>query len=1085
MAFQLVQTSCEGIAGVDVQSAVARARKAGGRAIVLVPSFSQALDAQRVLAEKHLSLGVTVTTPDAWAKERWEVWGDGRRVVDDVTRSILCSQILEREGVSAQSVLSDTPGSEALLAQLTRKALPWLVGASVPKGVTAAEQAVVQLVKTYADMLEEKSLVELCSVEVELPQLLQSAHVGAVPLVVSGFTKMGLHVRQMLAGLAQTGQVTFVAQVGESPAYNLTRQLEDQLEQDCVQTGAACTRAEGASSADAPRSAELSGVLSKIFSPVPKGEELSASGAVRLVLPAGPTAEPLLVADQVAKLARDGACDIVIATPNVDAAWRELSERLADRGVSVRAQLSIPVSQLEQGRAFLEYASSVAQLKELADSWPEEHEVEGAMAVTLGDMSWWPPRQLTDFLLSDISHVSPERAHRLDSEWRSNRILTPAKVLKKLLLPKEGSQELAAATRELLRGRLGSAASKLLAPYITGPLASAPTAPEAISALQAVLNVARALKELGFTADPSVEGHVELSWLVDQATRALSQTKVSLRVSRDVAGSSCTARIMSLPAAARLEPCSTDALVLMGQTSSESAISKRDDVLSALLVAYGVEPEGNAMREARATFARALAVPRRDVLIERLLHGTDHKETYPSVMLVELLSCYGIVPGTKDDKVIKQFGERFVSLRSELPVGSNASRDGKEPVPAGSETPAPAGVIDSAHRALVMPPNEGSEELGVPLLSASQVEVYLECPYKWFSLKRLKLSDSDELFNGANLGTFAHRVLEVTQSELVARALERQHGGSALADMRKENDRAMQEEAYRDEVERLLTLAQADPTASVAGSCVGASDETLDEAHRILDEEFAAHLSHQCIPKRGEKPEYQALIAHNAFERGQISQLQSDLGSLLDYEAGLFAGFEPRFFEWDFGEVDDGLGYAGVRFRGTVDRIDVDAHGNAIVIDYKHKSTIGFANEYDAFGPEGACADELVLPRRMQALIYAQIVQRAFPELKVRGAVYLCTKGNHELAGAVDEDLCDKVFFRHAPSDKRMARVAVPRNASFGVKGKTGMEALLDACESQVGQRLANLMAGDVAACPIDKQACEYCPVLNCERRAK
>ncbi|MGI6229704.1 MAG: PD-(D/E)XK nuclease family protein [Tractidigestivibacter sp.] len=1085
MAFQLVQTSCEGIAGVDVQRAVARARGAGGRAVLLVPSFSQALDAQRALAERNLSLGVTVTTPDAWANERWEVWGDGRHVVDDVTRSILCSQILQREEGAAKSVLSDTPGSEELLAQLARKALPWLLGASAPKGVTVAEQSVVRLVKTYADMLDEKSLVELCSVEVALPGLLKAAHVEVPPLIVSGFTKMGLPARQMLADLAQTGQVTFVVQVGESPAYNLTRQLEEQLEKDCARVGAPCARVEGASPDGVPRSAELSGVLSRIFSPVPKGEELSASGAVRLVLPAGPTAEASLVADQVAELAHEGASDIVVATPDVNAAWHQLSERLAERGVCVRAQLMVPVSQLEQGRAFLEYASSVAQLKELAETWPEDHMVEGVRAVTLGDMSWWPPRQLTDFLLSDISHVSPQRAHRLDSEWRSNRILTPAKVLEMLQLPKEGSQELAAATRELLRGRLGSAASKLLAPYVEGPLANAPTAPEARAALQAVLNVARALKELGFTADPSIEGHVELSWLVDQASRALSQTRVSLRVSRDVSGSGCTARIMSLAAAARLEPCSSDALVLMGQTSSESAISKRDDVLSALLVAYGVEPEGNAMREARATFARALAVPRKSVLVERLLHGKDHKETYPSVMLVELLSCYGIVPGTKDAKVIEQFGERFVSLRSELSVGPNASRDGKDPLPTGSETPSPAGVIDSSRRALVMPPNEGSEELGVPLLSASQVEVYLECPYKWFSLKRLKLSDSDEPFNGANLGTFAHRVLEVTHSELLARALERKRGGATLAGMRKADEHAMQERVYRDEVGNLLEIAQADPAASVAGSSVGASDEALDEALQILDEEFDAHLAHQFIPKRGGRPEYQALIAHNAFERGQIDQLKADLKSLLDYEAGLFAGFEPRFFEWDFGEEDDGLAYAGVRFRGTVDRIDVDAHGNAIVIDYKHKSTTGFSNEYDAFGPDGACANELALPRRVQALIYAQIVRRAFPNLKVRGAVYLCTKGNHELAGAIDEDLCDKVFYQHPASANRLARVAVPRSASFGVEGEAGMDALLDACESQIAQRLAELMSGDVAACPIDKQACEYCPVLNCERRAK
>ena len=176
--------------------------------------------------------------------------------------------------------------------------------------------------------------------------------------------------------------------------------------------------------------------------------------------------------------------------------------------------------------------------------------------------------------------------------------------------------------------------------------------------------------------------------------------------------------------------------------------------------------------------------------------------------------------------------------------------------------------------------------------------------------------------------------------------------------------------------------------------------------------------------------------------------------------------------------------YAGVLLTGTVDRIDVDAHGQAVVIDYKHKSDAGFAREYDAFAA-GVEPGSFSLPRRVQSLIYAQVVRRAFPDLTVRAALYLCTKGAHALAGAVDENLADVVFGERGLSSRRLPSVAVPRGESFGLAGARGMEALLDASEEAIAQRMGRLMEGDIEANPIDAEACQFCPVLNCERRLR
>ena len=45
------------------------------------------------------------------------------------------------------------------------------------------------------------------------------------------------------------------------------------------------------------------------------------------------------------------------------------------------------------------------------------------------------------------------------------------------------------------------------------------------------------------------------------------------------------------------------------------------------------------------------------------------------------------------------------------------------------------------------------------------------------------------------------------------------------------------------------------------------------------------------------------------------------------------------------------------------------------------------------------------------------------------------------------------------------------------------MEALLDATEEAIAEKVEQLLAGHVEADPIDAAACHYCPVMNCDMR--
>ncbi len=50
--------------------------------------------------------------------------------------------------------------------------------------------------------------------------------------------------------------------------------------------------------------------------------------------------------------------------------------------------------------------------------------------------------------------------------------------------------------------------------------------------------------------------------------------------------------------------------------------------------------------------------------------------------------------------------------------------------------------------------------MSAPCFSASQIESYLECPQKWFALRRLRLDELDEGFGAVEMGDFSHGVLD-------------------------------------------------------------------------------------------------------------------------------------------------------------------------------------------------------------------------------------------------------------------------------------------------------------------------------------
>ncbi len=1054
MSASIVETREEQLVGACVVEALRAGVERRGSAVLLVPDFDQALSAQRTLAElQGLSLAVTTTTPSAWVKERWEVWGDGRSIADASALAVLAYQTLASATADERGPIELSAGVVRLVARLAAQALPWLPldehgdpqqEACAQAGLTQAETRLLALVGALGSRLAERGLVTEAEASSRLPVALREAGAHLPQVTYAGFTRMGRRDRELVRALGELTDVTVVLPACEGAAAQEPRRLASLLglptHQD-PRVGAVTDRAPG-----------IARLLETLFT----GERLTAdpNGPVELLLAAGPVAEAELVARRIARLVADAPeapaqvpPQVVVAVPDVPRAWRELAPKLAGQGLAVRASWSEPLSQHPFARAFLSFARVVADLAERSRDWPAAIEGPEGPVQQLGDMGWWPPRELIDFLLSDVAHVPVERAWRIDASWRGNRLLSPVRVLEMLQAERETSAPVARATTELLRGRIGAAASKLLAPYLAdGQTMAVPGAAPAV--LQAIIRLAGTLHELGISADPKAAGHLGLPALVELFEWASAGRQVVTR--HDVAGrpGAPLVRLMGLSEAASLPPGSLDTLVLCGLTTAEQPISSGDDALGALLEQLGVEPEANPMAEARTAFRALVAAPRGHLVLERTLHDAEGQDSYPSVMLSELLACYETAAGPS-------LGSLPQTRRAETDLGRNLDARGERPRHLASTILAPAGRLTEQARELVFVPQAGREVLpgGKPVLSASQIETYLDCPYKWFSLRRLRLGQVDAGHTGMEMGTFAHRVLEVTHRELLERALVAQAPGAPP--------------------EELLAALAADPTRPVAGSRV--DEGTLDTVRTLLEQEFDRHQRHMYQVRRP-TPIQQLLVAHDSFERAQEDRLREDLLSSLDYQTRILQGFEPRLFEWSFGRGDDLVEYAGAFFTGTVDRIDVSPHGTAVIIDYKHKSPNGFAAEYDAL-QEGVLEGAAV-PPRVQSLIYAQVVRRAFAgRLRLVGTTYLATRSPHALAGAADENVADLVF--GTVSAKRHDRVCVPRTE----EGEPGMNELLDRTEELVAEQVEQMLAGNVEARPRGRHSCDFCPVVQCERR--
>ena len=1027
----------------SVQEQLEASLERWGSAQLIVPSPDAVLLVKRQLgAIQELSVGVNVSTFDEWMRDQWKLYGNSDRLLSTTLRKVFFQQVLDGMSADELGSLNAGKGTVELLSKLAPEYLTELDQIMTSGQLSAGQMSACKVLERYKVLLEEKSYVEVCQC---LDYLLQSIPTHGPALIFSRVEDLSEARLQFVRKLSQKRDVVFSLYVPEGPAgYAAEQQLE-------LVGSPGCDCRVDAELAPAAKSQELNDLLARVFRAT-EGNEVTPSGAVTFLSPLGQLAEAESISRYISQCVESGSKSFVVYTSDSQRVWDALSQKLAAKGIAAHYKRSVRIQDSLAGRAFANLIDAYVTLRERAEL--EKNIDYQASEHQMGDMSWWPPRSLTDYLISPISGISVERAWMLDKSWRGNRTLYATRVLETLSKAAMSSRLCAETIKSLELGRIGSAAQRIIE-YLSAETSD--EQPESAQSKETLLQNQESLKVMSKIVSSAQELHEAGLKLTPQTLKSFidlcKDQAVMMPVSNGIE-SDIQVLIAPVIQAHSFEPHMFDTVIFQGMDTLNFGVKASDGALQEFIRHASKTPKVSEFARYQRDFYAALITASTSVAFEKI----EQKDVFNAVALSEVKACYP-----------KDYAKKTGVARGEEEVLVNLLPQAADPERVAELPTIESGEIDPKLKNIVVLPRHLTRETleqelqglievsreGLPLLSASQIETYLECPYKWFTQRRIKISQVDTDFAPMQMGTFIHRVLELTHATLLAEAL-----GCDVAEV----DSAVEPMLLQD----------------IPGSRI--TSDNLDHAKQVLDTCFAQVWDEQF--NNINRASSNELIPHSIQERKQVENIRENLKNLLEFEASHFVGYQPRFFELRFGREENVVEYAGAQFTGSIDRVDVNAHGQALIIDYKHKAT----KDLKAYSAKLSLDSELskeILPRHVQSAIYAQIMRKQLTKYKLEpvAAIYLGTKEQKDkpsfaLAGMATEAATEHIWNMN-PEDKKL------RDQAVMVVSQNSAEFAdyLDAWESLIAQKVQAMLSGDVRANPCDKDACRYCPVKLCDKR--
>lgn len=474
-----------------------------------------------------------------------------------------------------------------------------------------------------------------------------------------------------------------------------------------------------------------------------------------------------------------------------------------------------------------------------------------------------------------------------------------------------------------------------------------------------------------------------------------------------------------------------DYVYLCDLDSRYYSADERHDALTTLETKLGISNWSSELQSKRTWFEYVKALANNTFYCERVLSSGEDEDIYASFLWDEFIECYR--DSNEDDDSfgkLPSFWASNVMSEGELSYDWNANSFLKHKEPFILE-PQASGVVSNGMSHNLFLSRIGSYPQEKLILSPSAIEAYVNCPYSWFVSQRIRPESPDEDLGPLEQGTFVHGVFDNFYKTLP----------SALGQAR-------------------------------------VTKENLKQAQAYLSKVFDNQLVNQ-----SDSPSTR-YVPLTPMEKAEAQKLKQTLLKNLSVQSRLLPEFSPTYSEFVISPKDD-CEYAGVVIRGRVDRIDVNAElGQYVVFDYKG-GIVGHDAGYDpdemaesnkdnnaldasTKNCEVNEASNGIMPHKIQALIYAQVLRKLIPERPV-GALYLsyrAQESRNSIAGSYDDAFLDVSGFA--------------RRAS-AVKGN--FDQYLSLIEDMVARRLEDMKAGNIEQKPLVKESCRYCPVATCPRR--
>lgn len=936
-------------------------------AVVLLPSYAAIDSFRHAHANDSCLYGLTIATPLEWVGDRWELFGTSARPVTSLERQMMLARLLaDRDDASGYQMLAESAGTVALIANMAKEALPFILEVEETDDLSPSERGVCELLHDYASELEARNLTDY-------PLMLE--HLAAVEWPVPDVAILGIEEfspmeRVFFGALSQRAQIR-----AYSDAYSGAPAMGPAVD---FAEGSAMNPAMAAARAD-----ELDALQNIMFRP-DGTNPVHPTGAVRFLLPAGGYAWPRLLVNQIR------ACDarsFMVSAKDPERLFSQVATPLKDAGYQVKAEYSVALSKTYVGQLALTLISAHV-------------------------MDEWSVLAFCDLALNPLVGLSKRRAEQLDAQWRGNRLVKLDEILADLSNSSDDFSAMAQAVATVNAGDVEPFLDACAAVIAQRFEWTEQRRAQEFAACEAMRKQFQVASQVGLSLSAVLDFCRRVSVPVS-AVLCSDGTENSLQDS-----AAKLVHIASLERAAEFAAGSFDVAILSDLDASSYPVKEALSAKDLLFEKIGVDCSGSPLERARRTFFNAMSVARRQLWLARVLKNADAQDLYPAVMLEEVLDCYRrdltqTTKGLED----KYFGVPTVLVDYVSTAGEDdlyqvlAVRNEDQEWVASCEQ-LPLGTLSEEHIDYVVPVRKRVGDTTLPLLSPSALESYLTCPYGWFAQRRLRLSHPDRGFSALEMGSFAHGVLQSLHKHLP------DHGHARV------------------------------------------TPQNLDFAHELLDERFDAHLAFQDELGAYDNP----LLPRTELEQLEVQALRRQLHDYLKLDAQLLPDFAPAYLELGFGNKNP-FEYAGFALNGSVDRIDVDGQGHAVIIDYKAKAGTNYQLKNEA---PLAWADGIMLPQRVQALMYAQAVRKTLG-LQVVGALYVSYGKTGMINGAIDP-----IYL--GPLD-------VPGLNVDKCKCEGSFHDYLDQVEDLVSQAVQRLLAGEIRPEPRGGNPCAYCPVSSCDRR--